>query len=185
VTVEAPDYYIIPQAWEEVISRFELNRIKMWPLLRDSLIDVEVYYIEDYETRPEPYNGHYWHSNIKVRKENQSMMCYRGDMIVPVRQASSEYIVQTLEPHGYDSFVSWNFFDAILFRNEYFSPYVFEEKAEQILAENPDLKQIFKTKRNLEPEFRSSAYAQLRFIYENSEFSEKTYRRYPVYRAKN
>jgi hypothetical protein len=182
VRVESPDYYIIPCAWEEVIDRFILNDITMWKLDRDSLIEVEAYFIEDFETRDEPYNGHYWHYNITTRKEVLNMKFHEGDYIVPVHQSGAEYIVQALEPQGYDSFFSWNFFDAILSRKEYFSPYVFEEKAEMILSENPALKAEFERLREQDDEFRSSSYAQLSYIYSHSVYSESTYRRYPVYR---
>jgi hypothetical protein len=103
-------------------------------------------------------------------------------MVIPVKQSGAEYIVQVLEPMGYDSFFSWNFFDAILSRKEYFSPYVFEEKAKEILVENPDLKQDFENLKMQDPDFKSNPYSQLKFIYEHSKYSEKSYRRYPVYR---
>ncbi len=65
---------------------------------------------------------------------------------------------------------------------EYFSPSVFEEKAQKFLNENPDLNKKFETKKKEETEFAESHYAQLRFIYMNSPYYEKSYRRYPVAR---
>ena len=50
----------------------------------------------------------------------ESIRLLAGDFLIPVRQNAIEYLVQTLEPEGYDSFFCWNFFDEILFRNEYF-----------------------------------------------------------------
>ena len=105
-----------------------------------------------------------------------------GDWIIPTRQKAIEYLVQTLEPQAYDSFFSWNFFDEILFRNEYFSPYVFEETAEELLKTDTELRKEFKRLQKEDPDFQKSSYAQLRYIYENSPWSESTYRRYPVYR---
>ena len=90
--------------------------------------------------------------------------------------------MQTLEPEGYDSYFSWNFFDAVLSRKEYFSPYLFEETAAELLAQDADLRQRFNDKRTADPDFAENAYAQLRWIYEHSPWSEPTYRRYPVYR---
>lgn len=75
------------------------------------------------------------------------MQLHTGDFMIPVRQQAIEYLVQTLEPRGYDSFFSWNFFDEVLFRNEYFSPYIFEETAEIVLREDPVLKREFDMKR--------------------------------------
>ena len=97
-------------------------------------------------------------------------------------QSAREYLVQTLEPAGYDSFFSWNFFDEVLFRNEYFSPYIFEETAEALLENDPGLRKELKERQRSDSAFARNAYQQLRFIYENSPWSESTYMRYPVYR---
>jgi len=182
VSVTAPQSYYLPAAWSEVADRLKLNGVWMSALPADTVMDLEVYYIEDFNTRTEPYNGHYWHSGVTTRKVRQQVQLYAGDLVIPVRQPAIEYLVQTLEPAGYDSFFSWNFFDAILSRKEYFSPYVFEEHAEMLLEEDRELAGEFHQKREDDPAFRSNPYAQLRFIYERSPWSEKSYRRYPVYR---
>jgi hypothetical protein len=99
-----------------------------------------------------------------------------------VAQRGADFIVQTLEPQGYDSFFSWNFFDGILSRKEYFSPYLFEETAMKLLEENPSLKSAFMKKRAADPDFAENSYAQLSWIYDRSPWSEPTYRRYPIFR---
>jgi len=179
---KAPDFYVLPSAWYQVVERLELNGVQMFPLDSDSTVEAEVYYINSYETARQPYNGHYRHSDVKVEKRSESIRLLAGDYLIPVRQEAIEYLVQTLEPEGYDSFFSWNFFDEILFRNEYFSPYIFEESAEKLLRDDPGLREAFEEKRKEDPEFAGNAYQQLRFIYERSPWSEPTYRRYPVYR---
>jgi hypothetical protein len=182
VSVDVPDCYYIPSAWSEVVERLVLNDVQMSRLPRDTVMELEVYYIEDFDTRQEPYNGHYWHSSVRTRKVRQPVRLLAGDLVIPARQPAIEYLVQTLEPAGYDSFFSWNFFDAILSRKEYFSPYIFEDHAEQLLKENAGLSEEFRLKRAGDSVFRSNPYAQLRFIYERSPWSENSYRRYPVYR---
>ena len=182
VTTRVPEYYILPSAWREVVERLQLNQVKMDRLQEDTVIEVEVYYIDRYETVDRPYNGHYRHHGVTLRKVLQPVQLMEGDFVIPARQRAIEYLVQTLEPQGYDSFFSWNFFDEILFRNEYFSPYIFEETAAQLLTEDPHLKQAFDQKRIDDPGFSESPYRQLRFIYERSPWSESTYMRYPVYR---
>lgn len=180
--VSKPDFYIVPQAWSEVIDRLKLNGIEMSELRNDTVLELEYYYIKDFETYPQAYNGHYKHSNTQLEISKGLLPFLQGDYLIPTNQISSEYIVQVLEPEGEDSFFSWNFFDAILSRKEYFSPYVFNEKAEGILANNPKLLSDFEKRKKDEPEFASNHYAQLRFIYENSKYSEKTFNRYPVAR---
>lgn len=180
--VIAPDFYIIPQAWSEVIERLKINKVEYSTLVRDTSIFVEYYYIEDYKTYSHPYNGHYKHYDTEVRAVRGKMNFFRGDLIVPLHQDAREYLVQTLEPEGEDSFFNWNFFDSILSRKEYFSPYVFEAKAMEILAYDKELQKSFDKKKKKDPEFATDHYAQLRFIYERSVFAEKTYKRYPVAR---
>jgi hypothetical protein len=182
VSVKVPEFYYLPSAWGEVVDRLRLNRVMVSALPRDTVMELEVYYIEDFSTTGEPYNGHYWHSGTKLRKEKQLVQLYAGDLVIPVRQQAIEYLVQTLEPEGYDSFFSWNFFDPVLSRKEYFSPYIFEESAEKLLKEDARLAEDFRFKREQDSLFRGDPYAQLRFIYERSPWSEHTYRRYPVYR---
>ncbi len=182
VTVDVPEYYILPCAWQEVVERLRLNGVEMRELAGDTVMEVEVYFIGDYRTTGEPYNGHYWHSGTEVRREEQKIRFLAGDYVIPVRQKAIEYLVQTLEPHGYDSFFSWNFFDAILSRKEYFSPYIFEETAQKLLEEDQGLKREFDALKASDSAFNANPYLQLRYIYERSPWSEATYRRYPVCR---
>jgi hypothetical protein len=177
-----PDHYILPSAWREVVERLQLNGVSMHQFPADTLLEADVYYIEDFSTAEQPYNGHYRHSNVKTRSVREEVQIRAGDWLIPTRQITREYLVQTLEPTGYDSFFSWNFFDEVLFRNEYFSPYIFEETAEEILKRNPALKREFQQLKKDDPEFGESSYRQLRYIYERSPWSESTYKRYPVYR---
>jgi len=182
LSASVPDYYILPSAWREVVERLQLNEVEMEQFARDTLVELDVYYIEDYNTVEQPYNGHYRHSNVETRMQREKVQILAGDWIIPTRQLAIEYLVQTLEPNGYDSFFSWNFFDEILFRNEYFSPYIFEESAEALLKEDPGLRKEFEKRKKEDPDLKENSYRQLRYIYERSPWSEPTYKRYPVYR---
>jgi murein tripeptide amidase MpaA len=182
VSAEIPGYYILPAAWGEVVERLKINRVEMKPLERDTVMEVEVSYILDYQTAERPYNGHYYHYDVKTRKEVQSIAFMAGDYLIPTRQEAIEYLAQTLEPEGHDSFFNWNFFDGILFRNEYFSPYIFEDIAEQLLEADPELETAFRQKQQEDPDFAEHPYLQLRYIYERSPWSEASYMRYPVCR---
>ena len=182
VTATVPDYYLLPSAWGEVVERLQLNGVEMEQLKRDSLFVADIYYIESYQTDQRPYNGHYRHSDVETRSVSGPVQLYRGDWIIPTDQRAREYLVQTLEPTGYDSFFSWNFFDEVLFRNEYFSPYIFEETAEALLENDPQLRSELQERQRSDSIFARNGYQQLRFIYEHSPWSESTYMRYPVFR---
>lgn len=182
ITIEKPDFYVISQAWHEAIHRLRINGVNLIQLKKDTTIIVEVYYVENYETYERPYNGHYVHNNVKVRKDTQSIKFYKGDYLISTNQITNEYIVQMLEPQSSDSFFAWNFFDTVLQRKEYFAPYIFEDYAEEFLKSNPKLNEEFELKKKTDKQFANNPYAQLSFIYQHSPFFEKVFMRYPVFR---
>lgn len=181
-TVRAPEYYIIPQAWKSVIVRLQLNDVKIDRLVKDMVVETEVYYIDHYDTRDNPYEGHYLHTHIEVSKKTKQITYHKGDYVVHTTNKNRRFLVETLEPHAPDSYFAWNYFDAILQQKEWFSAYVFEEKAKQILEDNPELKSDFEEKKKMDKDFAGSGFAQLYFIYKRSSNYERTYNMYPITR---
>lgn len=180
--VEIPEAYVIPQGWWEIIELLELNQIQMKRYQQDTSLVVQVYHIEDYSTRKAPYEGHYLHSDTKVQGTLDTVKIRKGDIYVSTRQPGIRYILETLEPEANDSFFNWNYFDSVLQQKEHFSPYVFEDKAREILDNRPGLEGEFNEKKRNDRDFANSWYAQLEWIYENSEHYEDSYLRYPIFR---
>jgi hypothetical protein len=87
-----------------------------------------------------------------------------------------------LEPQGPDSYFAWNFFDGIPQQKEYFSSYVFEDKAAELLKKDDSLRKKLEEKRKTDAAFAASAEDQLMFVYRNSSYYELTHNRYPVAR---
>ncbi|MES2061539.1 MAG: M14 family zinc carboxypeptidase [Bacteroidota bacterium] len=179
-TVNKPVAYIIPQAWGKVIDLFKLNKVAMSRLAHDTTLSLQMYCIGDYKTPAKPYEGHYIHSNVQLNPIDTKVRFYEGDYVVYVNQPINRYIVETLEPQGVDSFFAWNFFDSILGQKEYFSDYVFEDVAAQMLKADPALRKKLDDAKAADPKLAASAAAQLNFVYRNSPYFEKTYLRYPV-----
>lgn len=179
-SVEKPIAYLIPQAYSKIIERLKWNNVKIGKLEKDQTFEVELYRIADYKTGERPYEGHYLHRSVEVEKFTRKRIYKKGDFIVYVNQPSNRYIVETLEPAAPDSYFAWNFFDGILQQKEYFSSYVFEDLAVEILEKNPDLKKQLEEKKKADPKFAKNGYAQLDFIYKNSEHYEPTHQVYPV-----
>ncbi len=177
--VSRPAYYILPQAWHEVVERLQLNQVKMQRLEKDSVIEVESYFIGDFKTVKDPYEGRYLHNSTNVTSRINKLQYLKGDYLIPVNQEANRYIVETLEPAAPDSWFNWGFFDAILQQKEWFSAYVFDDVAEKLLEENAALKSEFERKKSEDPEFAKNSFAQLYFIYRNSSNFED-YKRYPV-----
>ncbi|TSJ43325.1 hypothetical protein FO440_03790 [Mucilaginibacter corticis] len=179
-TVDKPIAYIIPQAWGKVIDLYKLNKVAMRPLAHDTTLQVQMYYIADYKTAKQPYEGHYPHTGVKLTPVNLNIKFYAGDYVVYTNQALNRFIVETLEPQGVDSYFAWNFFDSVLSEKEYFSSYVFEDVAADLLKKDPDLRKKLEDEKAKNPAISKSAEAQLYFVYRNSPYFEKTYLRYPV-----
>ena len=180
ITVEKPQAYVIPQAWQKVVDLLKLNGITVDSLEKDTLLTLEMYYIADYQTGSTPYEGHYLHSSVKVKPETQQIQCYAGDYLVVTNQPGNRYIVETLEPQATDSYFNWNFFDSILSQKEYFSAYIFEEEAFKLLNDNPELKKQFEQAKADDGQLRGNGRAQLDWIYKHSPYYEKTHLRYPI-----
>lgn len=181
-SVKLPKYYIVPFAFSEVIERLKLNGIKMTPLKRDSFVKASFYYIKNYETVKYPYENHYLHYNISTIDTVYTKLYFSSDVKVEVTPENSAFLAAVLEPRAPDSYFAWNYFDGILMQKEWFSDYVFEDKAFQILNENPVLKAAFEKKKTEETEFKNNAQAQLIWVYRNSYYYEKSHNLYPVAR---
>ena len=143
---------------------------------------VEAYYIDELQTSRRLNNGHYKHNRVTTRKEDQEIKFYKGDYLIPTDQPENRFLIETLEPEAQDSYFSWNFFEPVLERREYFSPSTFDTMAIEILESDPQLKEDYVRRMETDPEFSNNFYARMSFIYSRSKWAEKSYRRYPVYR---
>ncbi len=179
--IEVPKAYIVPKGWWKVIDLLKLNQIEFEVLKKDSIIAVETYHINDYKTLKTPYEGHYLHYQTSVKKKVESLAFNKGDIIISTHQKGFRYIIETLEPEAPDSFFNWNFFDTILQQKEGFSPYVWEDKAFEILEKNQNIKIAFEEKKK-DTAFANNWYAQLDWIHKQSVHYEKSHLRYPIFR---
>ncbi|NVO31777.1 M14 family metallopeptidase [Hymenobacter lapidiphilus] len=182
-TVQRPRAYVLPQAWGEVAERLRLSGVQLRQLSADTVINGETYYIQDYKTSPRPYEGHYLHSGVQVRPVRQPRQLLRGDFYISLNQPAARYLIETLEPQATDSFFAWGFFDSILQQKEYFSDYVFEDLAAQLLRQQPALQAQLNQKKQADPAFAASGPAQLDWLYRQSDHYEPSHLRYPVLRV--
>lgn len=182
LTVSRPEAYLIPKAYFKVVELLKLNGVKVQTLKNDQVFSVEQYRIGKFETTPIPYEGHYLHSDIEVEIEQNSVAFKKGDFIVETAQEGVKFIVETLEPQAPDSYFAWNYFDSILQQKEYYSSYVFEDLAIEILKQYPEIEEKLNARKTKDEEFKKDGKAQLDFIYKNSPYYEPTVNLYPVAR---
>lgn len=182
-TVTKPRAYIIPQGWWKVTGLLKLNKVQMIPLKKDTIIEVEVYHIDDYKTSARQYEMHHLNTEVKISSSIQKLKFRKGDWYIPMNQVANRFLIETLEPQAEDSYFTWNFFDAILGQKEGYSAYAFEDIAAGYLKNNPALQLKLEQKRITDTAFVKNAGAQLNFVYQNSPWFEPDYLRYPVYRV--
>ena len=182
--IKKPKAYIIPQGWWTVIDLLKANKVQMTQLKKDTLIEVEVYKIQDYKTAPRQYEMHHINSDVKTSVLTLPIRFKKGDYFIPMNQAANRFLIETLEPTAADSYFAWNFFDGILGQKEGYSGYAFEDIAADYLKEFGELRVKLEQKRSADTAFAKNGRAQLNFVYENSPWYEPNYLRYPVYRVK-
>ena len=183
-SIVIPSAYIIPKAWWNIIELLKLNHVEMQELKNDTILEVESYKIASYETRKQAYEGHYQHYNTSVKTSTEKISFKKGDYMIKTNQRALRYLLETLEPQAADSFFNWNFFDTILQQKEHFSPYVWEDKAKELLASNPKLQIDFNLKKSFDTDFANNWYAQLDWLHKQSNNYEKSHLQYPVYKLK-
>ena len=183
VTVAAPEAYIIPQQWRDVIERLQWNGLTMERMLEDRWQSVQALRIRKVTSRPTPYEGHLFHDDIEVHIQTESVRVKKGDYVLSLNQPKARYAVETLEPLAHDSFFRWGFFNSILEKKEAFSDYVFEDTALELLESEPELKVQFEGWKAAHPNLLSDQQAVLNFIFTHCQrYREPEWLRYPVFR---
>lgn len=181
-SVSKPKAYLVPRGWWKVIERLKANNIVLQPLKKDTMLEVEVYQIDDYKSTARPYEGHHPNSGIQLSVTKQKLAFRKGDFYISTAQKGIRFLIETLEPQAGDSYFAWNFFDPILGQKEGFSDYVFEETAAAYLTAHPELRKKLADRAAKDSTFGKNAAAQLDYVYRQSPFFEPAYNRYPVYR---
>lgn len=180
IIIKKPKAYIVPQAYDRLIDLMQTNGVRMHQLAEDEIKEVEMYYITSFKTQGSVYEGHYPHHSVEVSSKMMQVPFYKGDWIIETNQDINRYIVETLEPQAMDSFFNWNFFDAILSQKEYFSAYIFEDTAAELLKNDAELKKSFEEAKKQDPKLAESGRAQLEWIYKRTHHFEHDYMLYPV-----
>lgn len=180
LAIQRPTGWVVPQSWTAIIERLALNQVVMYRINSDTLIQTNVQYIESEKTFTSAYEGHYPHDQVEIREEVEQILVRAGDVWIPSDQEVIAYLMATMDPRAPDSWFAWNFMDGILGQKEYFSAYVFEDLAADILAKNPKMKAELELELNTHSEMRKDGEAILDWVYRKSDYYEPTHRRYPI-----
>lgn len=179
-SVIIPDYYIVGAQCSGVIERLKANNVAFTILKDSDTKSFSQHRISDFKNGEKPYEGHYLHSSVESETVEGTWEIKDGDILISTHQMNRRFIVSVLEPSSPDSYFAWNFFDSYVQQKEYFSAYVFEDKALEILETNHHLKKEFEIKKSTDKKFSESPSDQLYFIYKNSSYYEPTHNAIPV-----
>jgi len=182
ISIAKPAAYLIPKGWWKIIELLKINKVQMYPLQKDSMIEVEIYRIENYKSSPSPYEMHHINSDVVVSTSIKKLRFNKGDLLIPMNQVANRFLMEVLEPQADDSYFAWNYFDGILVAKEGYSPYAFEETAEELLKNNSELKLKLEQRKKNDTAFSNNPTSQLNFIYQHSPYYEPVHMTYPVYR---
>jgi len=184
-SIKIPEAYIISGEATKVIQLLEENGVLMKKM--DSCTkEVATLRVKNVKSPARPYEGHFLHNSTKTEEQNDVVAIREGSVYVSCDQPKLKFILSVLEPQMEDSYFNWNFFDSYIQEKEYFSAYVFEDKALELLNSDAELKKTFEAKKASDPAFASDSWAQLFYIYQHSiYFESKTFNRLPVFKVYN
>ena len=177
-----PEQWVLPQAWRRAQARLALNGVVMTQVPSDTVVLANVTTVESFHSAGKPYEGHHPLTVDSVSSTMLPVQLYAGDWLIPSDQEAKRYLVEVLDPMAHDAMLVWNFFDAALQRKEYYSGYVFEDTAEDMLDSDPALRARFEAAKSAHPEWTENPGLALRWLYEKSPHNEGTVNRYPVFR---
>jgi len=176
-----PKYYLIPREWQEQIELLALNGVDILRLTEPLTVEVEMYRLTNPEWSKRSYESH-----VRVSYDSETKIVTRtfpaGTAVVPNKQPAAKVAMQLLEPKGPDSFVAWGFFNTIFERKEYIEEFAVEKLAQEMLADDAELKAEFEAKLDADSTFRDSPHDRWYFFYRQSPYFEEGLNLYPVAR---
>jgi murein tripeptide amidase MpaA len=177
-SVAPPLYYIVPPQWREVIEVLEAHGARFERTTKPLTVEVESYRLTEPKWAQNSFEGRLPVS-YKTNPVKEMRVFPSGSILIPLAQETANVIIHLLEPQSPDSFAAWGFFNAIFEQKEYFSDFVMDKIAAEMLAKDANLRGEFEEKLKDE-NFRKSPRARLNFFYERSPYSDKRIGLYPV-----
>ncbi|MCC7155995.1 MAG: M14 family metallopeptidase [Bryobacterales bacterium] len=180
---KAPLGYIVPRSWPAVIEVLRAHGIEMTAIPSALSGDFESARFSDARFAAAPFEGRFLVTSFTTRTVKEHRTIPAGSMFVPTAQRAARLVMHLLEPAAPDSLVRWGFFQAIFEQKEYFSDYVFEPIAAQLLKEDASLRTAFEDKLKSDPAFAENPRARLAWLYQRSPYYEPDKDAYPVVRV--
>ena len=185
LVVKAPlGGYVVPAAWAaDIGGRLALHGIHCEPVRAASeRVRVEAFRASSVQFAAAPFEGRMRASLTGSWQREPQDIC-AGALFVPIAQAGARLVMHLLEPQAPDSFAAWGFFNACFEEKEYLEPYVADQIARAMLAQNPPLEQEFNRRLSADAVFAASPRARLEFFLRRHASWDSHLNLYPVFRV--
>ncbi len=180
-SVQAPQFYLIPGEWKEIVERMKLHGIEAEELNAPAEFNITRYKFNNVKYDSASFEGRN-RVNFEIESYTETVTMPAGTYKVNTNQRTIGVILHLLEPLGEDSFLKWGFFNSIFEMKEYYEDYVMEKTAEEMLRKDPELKKEFEQKLKSDENFRNDPDERLKFFYVRSPYFDKNYCVYPIMR---
>ncbi len=185
LTVPAPKAgYVVPAAQAQwVAAKLTLHGVQFSVI--DHVISkqsVQTFRTTKVKWASESFEGHLM-PTLEGAWNNEQRDIPSGSLFVPIAQPRSLLVMDLLEPQAADSFASWGFFNTAFEPKEYMEPYVTEDVAKKMLANDSQLRAQFEQRLKDDKGFAKDPAARLDFFYRRHPSYDERLNLYPVYRT--
>lgn len=178
--------YVVPPAFAaQIAPRLEAHGIEFETLQElHPNVGVKQFRAAEVKFSAAPFEGR-MRASVRGEWRDATSPILGGALFVPVAQSLARLVVALFEPEAPDSFAAWGFFNACFEQKEHMEPYVAEQIARDMLAENPALAQEFARKLGQDAVFAASPAARLEFFLRRHASWDSRYNLYPVQRLES
>lgn len=185
VAPSAPLGYLIPRQWRSIVELLQIHRIQVEILKQPITHEFDAVRFADVRFASIPFEGRFQVTAFTPRNVRETRTFPAGSVFVPVAQRAGKLAMQILEPEAADSALRWGFFQPIFEQKEYFSDYIFEPIAREMLKQNLKLKEEFEARLAQDQAFAANPRARLLWLFQRSPYFEPDKDAYPVVRVLN
>lgn len=181
--VDAPAGYLIPPEYPQLAQKLALHGFVLETLPEPTTVEVEMVRLHEVSFDDEPYQGRQRADAVSWEMERGPRTFPAGSYWLPLDQPGAKVAVHLLEPMAPDSFFSWGYLSRSMESKEWFSTFVMEPMAAEMLDADPALLAEFNARLVDDEAFRGDPRARLDFFYRRTEHADPDWRLLPIARV--
>lgn len=175
-----PTAYWIPPQQQEVINRLQLHGIQYDVIDKSQNIIAQQLTVTEHRFAKIPFESRFTIADAEFTRQQGQHSVEAGWVRVSTDQPLGRLAVTLLEPKAPDSFFNWGFMLGLFQRTEYFEPYAIEPLIEQLLEQQPELKQQFAQALAENSALNIDPRARYDWFYQKLPYYDQAYLKYPI-----